>query len=1147
MGGVLASLPLAHRLACVVVLFVAIVTSLVFLTHARLEVLSAIRAYVRGESLWSKGQKDAVHHLTRYADSRDAADYRRYLAAIAVPLGDREARLALEEGRTDDEAVLRGFVRGRNDPEDVPGMAWLFHRFRRFEYMATARDMWAGADRYLVKLARFGDELHGDHGRVPAGAARAAALKEKIAHLNRRLTPMEDAFSQALAEGARWFEGVLLTTTYVASVVLLLAGVIASRMLLSHIGTWETRYQHLLDTANDAFLVTDLETGRIVAANRKAEELTGRAVRELLGSTHVALVPTDERDAHRAFLVRCARRGGGTAGDVHVRHQDGRRIPVEISASVTEFGRRRVVQSFVRDVHERKRAEAALRQSEARWRAISALTSDWAYGYRRMPGGELILEWVTEAFTRMTGYTLAEAQARGGLLGLVHPEDVGLARAREESRLEGQPHTSAIRMVTKSGDVRWVLDHGVRIWDDPETHAVHFHGAVQDITERKLAEDGLRDSEARKAAIVESALDGIVKMDAAGRIVEFNPAAERIFGYTRAELLGASLAETIIPAEYRNAHRAGVGRFLATGKSTMLGRRLEVTAIRKDGSQFPVEIAIALTPSGGRPMFTAFVRDISDRKRAEAEIEDARRRAEQQAAELAARARELTEARNAALEAARVKAEFLANMRHEIRTPMTAILGFTDLLSDPDAGEAERAVYVETVRRNGEHLQRILNDILDLSKLEAGKLVIEHVVCAPIALVGEVASLLRPQAAGKGLTLAVECPAPVPASIRADPTRLRQILMNLVGNAIKFTETGGVRIVVRMAAPDEPDEPMLRFEVIDSGLGIPAEAMTDLFAAFTQADASTTRRFGGTGLGLTISRRLADMLGGRVSAESVPGSGSTFVLTLPTGPLDGVAMLPQGDAAMALVPAAPGRARPVERRLTGRVLLAEDAPDSRRLLSFYLRRAGIEVAAAEDGAVAYGTARTALAAGRPFDVVLMDMQMPRVDGYDATARLRAAGYVRPIVALTAHAMAGDREKCLAAGCDDFLTKPIDPDTLLATLAPYLRPGPEAPREAPAGPSFAEITATFVGGLSKRADALEERLAAGDRGTLATLAHRLKGTAGAFGFPAIGSAAAAVEAVAKAGGPLDALAAEVRRVAALCREAAATPPGDGAAA
>jgi PAS domain S-box-containing protein len=1144
---VLASLPLAHRLACIVVLFVAIVTSLVFLTQARLEVLSAIRAYVRGESLWSKGQKDAVHHLTRYADARNEADYRRYLAAIAVPLGDREARLSLEHGQGDAESVLRGFVRGRNDPEDVPHMTWLFHRFRRFEYMTTARDVWAAADHYLVKLARYGEELHGDHGHPPAGAARAAALKEKIAYLNRRLTPLEDAFSQALAEGARWFEGVLLTTTYVASVLLLLAGVLASRMLLGHIVTWETRYHHLLDTANDAFLVTDLETGQIVAANRKAEELTGRAIRELLGSTHVALVPMDERDAHRAFLDRCARRGGGTVGDVHVRHQDGRRIPVEISANVTDLGRRRVVQSFVRDVRERKRAEAALRQSEARWRAISALTSDWAYSYRRMPGGEVVLEWVTEAFTRMTGYTLAEAQARGGLLGLVHPEDVGLARAREESRLEGQPHTSAMRMVTKAGKVRWVLDHGVRIWDDPETDAVHFHGAVQDITERKLAEDALRDSEARKTAIVESALDGIVRMDAAGRIVEFNPAAERIFGYTRAELLGASLAETIVPPEYRTAHRVGVGRFLATGRSTMLGRRLEVIAMRKDGTQFPVEIAIATTPSGGRPMFTAFVRDISDRKRAQAEIEDARRRAEQQAAELAARARELTEARNAALEAARVKTEFLANMSHEIRTPMTAILGFTDLLSDPDAGDAERAVYVETVRRNGEHLQRILNDILDLSKIEAGKLVVERVVCSPIALVGEVASLLRPQAAGKGLTLAVECPAPVPASIRADPTRLRQILMNLVGNAIKFTETGGVRIRVRMTTPGEAAEPMLRFEVVDSGLGIPSELMTDLFSAFTQADASTTRRFGGTGLGLTISRRLAETLGGRVTAESVPGAGSTFVLMLPTGPLDGVPMLAHGDAAMALVPAAPGRAPIAERRLAGRVLLAEDAPDSRRLLSFYLRRAGIEVASAEDGAAAFDAARTALAAGRPFDVVLMDMQMPRVDGYDATARLRAAGYVRPIVALTAHAMESDREKCLAAGCDDFLTKPIDPDALVATLAAYLRPGADAPREAPEGPSLAEITETFVGGLPARADALEERLAAGDRVALATLAHRLKGTAGAFGFPALGTAAAVVEAAAKGDGALDVLAAEVRRIAALCREAASGAPGDGAAA
>jgi two-component system CheB/CheR fusion protein len=1062
---------------------------------------------------------------------------------------------------------------------------------------------------------------------------------------------------------------------------MLLIGVLVSWRMLRHIKTWEARYHHLLNAANDAIIVTDLETGVIVDANRKAEELTGLPVNELVGKTQRLLEAAQERARYREVLATCILQGHVTAGDLHLRRVDGRLIQVEISASVTELAGRRVVQSIFRDVRERKRAEASLRESEARWRAISALTSDWAYGYRRTPGGKLVLEWVTEAFTRKTGFTLEEAQARGGFWGLVHPDDVGIVQQQAQFRLAGQSHTSAFRMITKSGEVRWVLDHEVRIWDDPETGEVRFSGAVQDITERKLAEDALRESEARKAAIIESALDCIVKMDEQGRIVEFNPAAEKTFGYTRAEVLDRPLAEAIIPPSLRGAHQAAVARYLATGESAVLGQRLELTAMRSDGTEFPVEVAITQTGAEGRPTFIGFIRDISDRKRAEAglkqsereladffenaavglhwagpdgtvlrvnqaelellgytreeyvghniaefhvepeviqdifarlsrnepihncqarmrckdgsikyvlidanarwergalvhtrcftrdltdykrveqevqryvaEVEEARRRAEQQAAELARRAMELTEARNAALQAARVKAEFLANMSHEIRTPMTAILGFTDLLSDAEAGEAERASYLETIRRNGEHLQRIINDILDLSKIEAGKMTLERIACSPVQLVREVSSLMRTRAVGKGLTFGVEYRGPIPARIHADPTRLRQILINLIGNAIKFTECGGVRVVLRMAEVTEAVRPSLRFEVVDTGIGITPDVQARLFTPFSQADASTSRRFGGTGLGLTISKRLAEMLGGDVTVRSTPGDGSTFVLTLDTGDLDGVPMLEDPGEAQVPLPAARAAAGAAGFRLAGRILLAEDAPDTQRLLSFYLRRAGAQVETAEDGRVACEAALAAAAAGASFDVILMDMQMPRLDGYGATARLRSAGYAGPIIALTAHAMEGDREKCLRAGCDDFLTKPIDPQALLGTIGQHLRPGAGSPRRAAPipdrDPELAEITATFVAGLPDRAAALERSLAANDLESLAVLSHRLKGTAGGFGFPAITEAAGRLEASAKARGSLDEIGEHVRRVVDLCRRARASLPDAAVAA
>jgi PAS domain S-box-containing protein len=998
------ALPLSQKLACVILVFVAIVAALLFLTNARMDVLSALRAFVGGEGFWSKAQKDAVHHLTRYADSGDERDYHRYLAAIAVPLGDRDARLELEKTAPDMEVVERGFAQGRNHPEDVPPMTRLFRRFRHVSYIDEAITIWARADRDILKLRHLGQELHGDGGRARPAPARVEAIREKIAFLNERLTPQEDAFSRTLGDGARWFKTVLVTSMDLATLLMLLFGLLVSGMLLGHIKSWEIRYHHLLNTANDAHIVTDLETGLIVDVNQKAEELTGRSMADLVGRPQEDCEPPGERAVYRELRATCARDGRVTAGGVHLRHADGHLVPVEISASVTSLGGRQVVQSIFRDATDRKRAEAALHQSEARWRAISALTSDWAYGYRRAPGGEPVLEWVTEAFTRMTGYTLEEVQERGGFLGLVHPDDSEIFRQHEESRLGGRPQTCTFRMITKRGQVRWVLDHGVRLWDDPTTDAVHFYGAVRDVTDRKLAEEALRESEARKTAIAESAL-----------------------------------------------------------------------------------------------------------------------------------------------EAARVKSEFLANMSHEIRTPMTAILGYTDLLSDPEACASDRADYIETIRRNGEHLQRIINDILDLSKIEAGKMALERVACSPVQLVSEVASLMRPRAIGKGLQLDVQFQGPLPARIQADPTRVRQILMNLVGNAVKFTETGHVKMGLRML------DGTLRFEVTDTGIGITPEARARLFTAFSQADASTTRRFGGTGLGLTISTRLAQMLGGNVAVESTPGEGSTFFLTLDTGPLEGVPML-EDPIEAEILPAAPrARSGATRLHLGGRVLLAEDAPDSQQLISFYLRRAGIQVETAEDGRAACTAALAALVAGRSFDVILMDMQMPRLDGYGATARLRATGYTAPIVALTAHAMEGDREKCIRAGCDDFLAKPIDPDALIETLRGYIQPadGPAAPVPTMARTRGSavppELASRFVAGLPERAAMMARSFAAGDLDTLGVLAHRLKGTAGAFGFPAITHAAAELEASVHDRAAPDEMRATLDRIGELCRRAAGADDDAPAAA
>ncbi len=419
------------------------------------------------------------------------------------------------------------------------------------------------------------------------------------------------------------------------------------------------------------------------------------------------------------------------------------------------------------------------------------------------------------------------------------------------------------------------------------------------------------------------------------------------------------------------------------------------------------------------------------------ELEAQRQQLQAQQEELKAANRALADAQSQAEAATVAKSEFLANMSHEIRTPMTAILGFTDILLEHGNLEEAPPTRIEaakTIKRNGEHLLNLINDILDLSKIEGGKMTTERVGCSPCQLVAEVASIMRVRADAKGLALEIEFEGSIPETIQTDPTRLRQILINLVGNAIKFTEVGRVRLITRLA--DGDGQARMEFDVADTGLGMTSQEVARLFRPFTQADASTTRRFGGTGLGLTICSGLAALLGGKVFVvETAPGLGTRFRATIDPGPLGSVARLTDPTGATVVT-------RPAERTMPSRapldlhgrrLLLVEDGPDNQRLIAHLLRKAGATVEIAENGQLGVEAALEARDAGDPFDVILMDMQMPVMDGYQATAALRQAGYSGLIIALTAHAMSGAREQCLQAGCDDYATKPIDVNRLAQVL------------------------------------------------------------------------------------------------------------------
>jgi PAS domain S-box-containing protein len=701
-----------------------------------------------------------------------------------------------------------------------------------------------------------------------------------------------------------------------------------------------------------------------------------------------------------------------------------------------------------------------------------------------------------------------------------------------------------------------------------------WHQASLSARELARSETVLRSSEQRMRRILDSAHDVFVAMDAKGRIVEWNTRAEIVFGRPRKEAIGRDLVDTIVPPAERDALRHELERSVRDQDSKILGRCVEITAQHRQGVLFPIEMAATVVKSDRSVVLSAFLRDITERKRGEEALKkseerfdlavrgssdglwdwnvawdefylsprctellraddldqvktknawlarvhptdrpgvesalerhferrtpfdvecrmksgegdfiwfrfrgqavwndqgdpvrmagsltditqhkeaiesllrfqgiaEAKAQIEAQASQLAAKTAELELARSAAEAANRSKSEFLANMSHEIRTPMTAILGYSDLLANPSLSSDERRDGIQRIRQNGRHLLAILNDILDLSKIEAGKMTVEKIECSVHEIITEIAALMRPRAVEKGLELSVDWTGRIPRTVESDPTKLRQIVMNLIGNAIKFTERGGVRLVVGMAQQGSKTEPRITFEVVDTGIGMSAEQVASIFRPFTQADPSMARRFGGTGLGLTISRRLAEMLGGSITVKSAPGKGTTFRVEIQTGPLEGVEMiLPIGGAEL-LHKDEPPPGHDVRSSAGGeclldkvRILLADDARDKRKIVSWHLRRAGAEVETAENGRIAMEMALAAEAAGPGYDIVLMDMQMPEMDGFTATRKLREKGFPRPIVALTAHAMTGDREQCLAAGCDDYATKPIDPHELVMLI------------------------------------------------------------------------------------------------------------------
>jgi len=540
-----------------------------------------------------------------------------------------------------------------------------------------------------------------------------------------------------------------------------------------------------------------------------------------------------------------------------------------------------------------------------------------------------------------------------------------------------------------SGDIGYQLD--IKGSDELAQTAAAFNRMSMEL---KLDRD-------KQGAILRSALDSIISMDEEGRIVEFNLAAEATFGYRREAVLGQPLADVIIPPRLREAHTKGMSHYLATGEGLILDRRVRVTAMRADGEEFPVELAVTVVDINDRKLFIAYLRDITERIQGEIDLKQAK-----EAAEVAGEAKTL----------------FVANMSHEIRTPLNSLLGFLSLLNDEKNMTEEQLTWIRTAQQSGSSLLDLINDTLDFSKMEAGKMVLEAQVFNLRELVDSTMSTLALKAEANGVAFGAWIDSSVPVHIREDSGRLRQILINLLANAIKFTDTGSIKLEVGVC--ERNTLPHLRFSVTDTGMGIPESAHEAVFSEFAQL-AQSGQLTSGSGLGLPITRRLVELMGGHIDFESRVNQGTRFWFEIP------LAAVGEEEAL------ATASQTPIEtlRPPKGRILLADDSPANQMVAVAMLRDSGCTVDTVSNGLEAVDAVRTL-----PYDLVLMDISMPEMDGLTATGAIRKLSGNKgaiPVIAMTAHAIVGDRDKFISKGMNDYISKPVTKQRLYEILCKWL--------------------------------------------------------------------------------------------------------------
>lgn len=755
----------------------------------------------------------------------------------------------------------------------------------------------------------------------------------------------------------------------------LLSASLAQAHLVVNLSASENRFRALVDASYGAVVIA--EKGFVVEANAAFCEMFGYTPEEIVGIPSLNLVTPEAVEVTKKHIEINYEK----PYEIIAVRKDGSTFAIEAVGKTTQIDGRAVRVTAARDISQRKMDEEKLRASEMKFRSVLHSVNDSIVAANR--NGDIIA-WNRAAET-IFGYT--EAEALGRPLTMLMPERYRAAHSAGMNRVVRTGQTKLVGKTVelvglKKDESEFPIELSLATWEqDSETY---FTSVIRDLTSKRQAENTLKETSNMLQTLVSSSPVGIVLLDMNLNLIIWNPTCEKIFGWTAEEVMGK-------PLPFVPENKQAVPNFIAnTMKETRSKYTTQVKPYRKDGQQIDVHISgmPLINDKGEVFAHMGVITDVTD---------------EVIAADLLRTARE-----NAEL-ATKAKSEFLANMSHEIRTPLNGIVGMTNLLLDTEL-RVEQRDYAEAVRSSAETLLTIINDILDFSKVEAGKMQLEVIDFEIDQVVHDIEKSLGFAASKKGLSLFKSRSPNLPEHFRGDPTRLRQVMLNLVSNALKFTPKGHVRIEIRDTVHASKGSQVL-FEVTDTGIGIPPEALDRMFQAFSQADSSTTRRFGGTGLGLSICKHLVNLMGGEIGVRSEVGVGSTFWFTLP---------LQAGKAPVSEKVVDSVATKPLKRL---RILIAEDISVNQIIAIKMFERLGHSAMAVANGQEVLDSIRET-----PFDVIFMDCQMPEMDGYAATRHIRESKTLSctniPIIAMTANAMEGDREKCLEAGMDDYITKPV---------------------------------------------------------------------------------------------------------------------------